>query len=138
MGDVLARAYGRRPTLFPSVYQAAAWAVISPRIGTARAAAVTRTLAAEHGETVAIAGETIAAFPTPTALLDLDDVPGLPAEKVRRLHGVARAAPDGELDVARLHGRDPYDYDDPATLAAATPLAPYRMRVAFLLRMGEA
>ncbi len=189
VGEVLARAYGRRPTLFPSVYEAAAWAVISPRIGKARAAAVTRGIAAEHGETLAIAGETIAAFPTPSALLGLDDVPGLPAEKVRRLHGVARAALDGELDVARLralgpdgaraalrrvrgigefwssgiwlracgvvdewpdeplataalarlHRRDPHDYDDPATLAAATaPLAPYRMWVAFLLRMGEA
>jgi DNA-3-methyladenine glycosylase II len=189
VGAVLARSYGRRPTLFPSVYEAAAWAVISPRIGTTRAATLTRRLAAEHGETLTLAGESIAAFPTPTALLGLDDVPGLPAEKVRRLHGVARAALDGELDVARLralgpdgaraalrrvrgigefwssgiwlracgvvdewpdeprataalallHGRDPHDYDDPATLAAATaPLAPYRMWVAFLLRMGDA
>ena len=189
VGAVLARAHGRRPTLFPSVYEAAAWAVISPRIGQDHAATLTRRLAAEHGETLAVAGETIAAFPTPHALLALDEVPGLPAEKVRRLHGVARAALDGDLDVARLralgpdraraalrrvrgigefwssgiwlracgvvdewpdeprataalarlHGRDPADYDDPATLAAATaPLAPYRMWVAFLLRMGEA
>ncbi len=189
VGAVLARAHGRRPTLFPSVYEAAAWAVISPRIGKAQAATLTRRLAAEHGETLALAGETIAAFPTPPTLLGLDEIPGLPAEKVRRLHGVARAALDGELDVARLqalgpdgaraalrrvrgigefwssgiwlracgvvdewpdeplataalarlHGRDPRDYDDPATLAAATaPLAPYRMWVAFLLRMGDA
>ncbi|MDX6225362.1 MAG: DNA-3-methyladenine glycosylase [Frankiales bacterium] len=189
VGAVLARSYGRRPTLFPSVYEAAAWAVISPRIGTAQAAALTRRIAAEHGETLSLAGETITAFPTPQVLLDLDDIRGLPAEKVRRLHGVARAALDGELDVARLralgpdgaraalrrvrgigefwssgiwlracgvvdewpdeplataalarlHRRDPVDYDDPATLAAATaPLAPYRMWVAFLLRMGDA
>ncbi|MDT7741635.1 MAG: DNA-3-methyladenine glycosylase [Actinomycetota bacterium] len=189
VGAVLARSYGRRPTLFPSVYEAAAWAVISPRIGTAQAAALTRRIAAEHGETLSLAGETITAFPTPQVLLDLDDIRGLPAEKVRRLHGVARAALDGELDVARLralgpdgaraalrrvrgigafwssgiwlracgvvdewpdeprataalarlHRRDPADYDDPATLAAATaPLAPYRMWVAFLLRMGDA
>ena len=189
VGAVLARAYGRRPTLFPSVYEAAAWAVISPRIGKARAAVLTRRLAAEHGETLTLAGERIAAFPTPHTLLGLDEIPGLPAEKVRRLHGVARASLNGELDVARLralgpdgaraalrrvrgvgefwssgiwlracgvvdewpaeprataalahlHGRDPHDYDDPATLAAATaPLAPYRMWVAFLLRMGDA
>jgi DNA-3-methyladenine glycosylase II len=189
VGAVLARSYGRRPTLFPSVYEAAAWAVISPRIGTAQAAALTRRIAAEHGETLSLAGETITAFPTPQVLLDLDDIRGLPAEKVRRLHGVARAVLDGELDVARLralgpdgaraalrrvrgigafwssgiwlracgvvdewpdeprataalarlHRRDPVDYDDPATLAAATaPLAPYRMWVAFLLRMGDA
>lgn len=189
VGALLARRYGRRPTLFPSPYEAAAWAVISPRIGKARAAALTRRLAAEHGTTLAIAGEAVATFPTPERLLSLGDVPGLPAEKVRRLHGVARAALDGDLDVARLralgpdgaraalrrirgigtfwssgiwlracgvvdewpdeplataalarlHGRDPADYDDPATLAAATaPLAPYRTWVAFALRMGDA
>ena len=189
VGAVLARAHGRRPTLFPSPYEAAAWAVISPRIGAARAAVITRRLGAEHGTTLEIAGETITAFPTPETLLGLDEVPGLPAEKVRRLHGVARAALDGELDIARLrslgpdgaraalrrirgigefwssgiwlracgvvdewpaeprataalarlHGRDPADYDDPAALAAATaPLAPYRMWIAFLLRMGDA
>jgi DNA-3-methyladenine glycosylase II len=189
VGAVLTRAYGRRPTLFPSPYEAAAWAVISPRIGTTRAAAITRRISADQGETLVLAGETITAFPTPQVLLGLDEIPGLPAEKVRRLHGVARAALDGELDaarlralgpdgarealrrirgigefwssgiwlracgvvdewpdeprataaLARLHGRDPADYDDPATLAAATaPLAPYRMWVAFLLRMGDA
>ncbi len=189
VGTLLARRHGRRPTLFPSPYEAAAWAVISPRIGTAQAATLTRRIAADHGETLTLAGETIAAFPTPDVLLGLDEIPGLPAEKVRRLHGVARAALDGELDVARLralgpdgaraalrrirgigefwssgiwlracgvvdewpdeprataalaalHGRDPADYDDPATLAAATaPLAPFRMWVAFLLRMGDA
>ena len=107
VGAVLAHAHGRRPTLFPSVYEAAAWAVISPRIGQDRAATLTRRLAAEHGETLALAGETIAAFPTPQALLALDEAPGLPAEKVRRLHGVARAALDGDLDVARLRSLGP-------------------------------
>lgn len=187
VGELLDRHHGRRPTLFPSTYEAAAWAVISPRIGTAQAAALTRRIAADHGETITLAGETVTAFPTPHTLLDLDEIPGLPAEKVRRLHGVARAALDGDLDVARLralgpegaraalrrirgigafwssgiwlracgvvdewpdeprataalarrHGRDPHDYDDPATLAEATaPLAPFRMWVAFLLRMS--
>ncbi|GAA4837289.1 hypothetical protein GCM10023201_27900 [Actinomycetospora corticicola] len=185
VGRVLAAHPGRRPILFPSVYEAAAWAVISPRIGKARAATVTRRLAAEHGTRLGGVG----CFPTPEALLRLDVVPGLPEEKVRRLHGVARATLDGELDVdrlrdlgpqgaraslrrvrgigefwgsgiwlracgvvdewpdeplataalARLHGRDPADYTDPTVLAAATaPLAPYRMWIAFLLRMANA
>ncbi|NMO90868.1 DNA-3-methyladenine glycosylase 2 family protein [Actinomycetospora sp. TBRC 11914] len=189
VGALLARRHGRRPTLFPSPYEAAAWAVISPRIGKARAATLTRRLATDHGTTLHLAGESVATFPTPQRLLTLDEVPGLPAEKVRRLHGVARAALDGDLDIhrlqalgpdgaraalrrirgigefwssgiwlracgvvdewpdepratallARLHGREPTDYDDPATLAAATaPLAPYRTWVAFALRMGDA
>ncbi|MCD2197356.1 DNA-3-methyladenine glycosylase 2 family protein [Actinomycetospora endophytica] len=187
VGELLDRHHGRRPTLFPSPYEAAAWAVISPRIGKTQAAALTRRIAADHGETLTVAGESVTTFPTPGTLLGLDEIPGLPLEKVRRLHGVAHAALDGELDVARLqalgpdgaraalrrirgigefwssgiwlracgvvdewpdeplataalariHGRDPHDYDDPATLAAATaPLAPFRMWVAFLLRMS--
>jgi DNA-3-methyladenine glycosylase II len=187
VGAVLARQYGRRPLLFPSPYEAAAWGVISPRIGMAQAAALTRRLSAEHGETLTTAGGPVDTFPTPPTLLGLDEIPGLPAEKVRRLHGVAHAALDGVLDVdrlralgpqqaraalkrihgigefwssgiwlracgvvdewpdeprataalAHLHRRDPQDYDDPATLAAATaPLAPFRMWVAFLLRMS--
>ncbi|WP_157647722.1 DNA-3-methyladenine glycosylase family protein [Actinomycetospora chiangmaiensis] len=185
VGTVLAAHPGRRPVLFPSVYEAAAWAVISPRIGKARAATLTRRLAAEHG--TRLAG--VDCFPTPTTLLGLEGIPGLADEKVRRLHGVARAALDGDLDVdrlralgpvgaraalrrvrgigefwssgvwlracgvvdewpdeplataalARLHGRDPADYADPAVLAAATaPLAPYRMWIAFLLRITNA
>jgi DNA-3-methyladenine glycosylase II len=189
VGALLERHHGRRPTLFPSPYEAAAWAVISPRIGKAQAATLTRRIAAEHGTTLHLAGESVATFPTPETLLGLEEIPGLPAEKVRRLHGVARAALDGDLDItrlralgpdgaraalrrirgigefwssgiwlracgvvdewpdeplataalARLHGRDPAEYDDPAVLAAATaPLAPYRMWVAFLLRMSGA
>lgn len=195
VGAVLAAHPGRRPILFPSVYEAAAWAVISPRLGKARAATLTRRIAAEHG--TRIAG--VDCFPTPSALLGIEAIPGLPAEKVRRLHGVARAALDGELDadrlralgpegaraalrrvrgvgefwasgiwlracgvvdewpggasgatgsageplataaLARVHGRDPADYDDPAVLAAATaPLAPYRTWIAFLLRITYA
>lgn len=185
VGTVLAAHPGRRPVLFPSVYEAAVWAVVSPRIGKARASALIRRIAAEHG--TRLAG--VDCFPDPRTLLGIDAVPGLPAEKVRRLHGVARAALDGDLDVerlralgpdgaraalrrvrgigefwssgiwlracgvvdewpaeplataalARLHGRDPADYDDPAVLAAATaPLAPYRMWIAFLLRITSA
>jgi DNA-3-methyladenine glycosylase II len=185
VGTVLAAHPGRRPILFPSVYEAAAWAVISPRIGKARAAALTRRIAAEHG--THLAG--VDCFPAPAALLGIEEIPGLPAEKVRRLHGVARAALDGGLDVdrlralgpdgaratlrrvrgigefwasgiwlracgvvdewpeeplataalARVHGRDPADHDDPAVLAAATaPLAPYRTWIAFLLRITQA
>ena len=186
VGAVLARHPGRRPVLFGSVYEAAAWAVISPRIGVRRAATLTRRLSAEHGTPLDVAGHTVDAFPTPGTLLALDEMPGLPDEKVRRLHGVARAALDGDLDVARLralgpvgaraalrrvrgigefwsmgiwlracgvvdewpdeprataalarlHGRDPAEYDDAVTLAAATaPLAPYRTWIALLLRI---
>ena len=107
VGAVLDRRYGRRPTLFPSPYEAAAWAVISPRIGMAQAAALTRRITAEHGERLTTAGGPLDAFPTPPTVLTLDEIPGLPAEKVRRLHGVADAALDGRLDVDRLRALGP-------------------------------
>jgi DNA-3-methyladenine glycosylase II len=54
-----------------------------------------------------LAGEELDAFPQPDSLLALGPGPGLPEEKVARLHGVARAALDGELDVGHLHELGP-------------------------------
>ena len=101
--DALRDLPGVRPVLFPSPYEAAAWAVISPRIGKAGAAALQRRLAAAHG--LEIGG--VAAFPTPEALRRVEDFPGLPEEKLRRLHGVADAALAGDLDVHRLRALGP-------------------------------
>ena len=97
-----ARAPGVRPVLFPSPYDAAAWAVLSARTPALRAAAHRRALCEQLGTTHAMDGQRLAAFPTPQQLRALDALPGLPAEKVRRLHAVADAADDGRLDVAAL------------------------------------
>jgi DNA-3-methyladenine glycosylase II len=98
---------GQRPVLFHSPYEAAAWSIISARRPSAQAAGVRRALAEELGATFTVAGETLAAFPQPERLLEVEPRPGLAPEKVERLHGVARAALDGELDVARLHELGP-------------------------------
>jgi DNA-3-methyladenine glycosylase II len=92
----------RRPVLFGSVYEAAAWAILSTRVRAPRAAALRRTLVAEHGEAIELDGETWRAFPSPAALLALAELPGLPEEKLRRLHGVAEAAQAGFLDADEL------------------------------------
>jgi DNA-3-methyladenine glycosylase II len=55
-----------------------------------------------HGATFDLAGQQLTAFPVPEALLAVESFPGLPPEKIERLHGVARAALDGLLDPARL------------------------------------
>jgi DNA-3-methyladenine glycosylase II len=98
---------GQRPVLFHSPYEAAAWSVISARRPAAQAAGMRRALAEELGQTFTLAGETLAAFPRPERLLDLEPRAGLPAEKVERLHGIARAALAGDLDVARLQELGP-------------------------------
>jgi DNA-3-methyladenine glycosylase II len=102
IGRLLSIAPGLRPPLFHSPYEAAAWAVLSARRPAKQMAEVRRRLSEAHGATFAVAGETVAAFPTPRQLLELSAFPGIPDEKLARLHGVAAAALDGVLDVDRL------------------------------------
>jgi DNA-3-methyladenine glycosylase II len=95
---------GQRPVLFHSPYEGAAWAIISARRPSARAAEVRRELSIQLGETFELAGQTVHAFPQPEHLAELgDQFPGLNLEKLIRLRGVAGAGMDGTLDVAHLH-----------------------------------
>lgn len=98
---------GQRPVLFPSPYEAAAWSVISARRPAAQGARVRAQLGTDLGATFDLDGVAYPAFPQPERLLELAAVSGLNDAKVQRLHGVARAALAGELDVARLHALGP-------------------------------
>lgn len=104
---LLAAAPGLRPPLFYSPYEAAAWAVLSARRPAAQMADVRRHLSAEHGQTFDLAGEQVAAFPTPERLSRVRAFPGLSADKITRLHAVAEAAQAGQLDAARLQAMAP-------------------------------
>jgi DNA-3-methyladenine glycosylase II len=98
---------GLRPVLFHSPYEAAAWSIISARRPAVQAAAVRDQLARELGTSFQLDGAALAAFPLPERLLGCAERPGLPPEKVARLHAVARAALDGQLDADRLRALDP-------------------------------
>lgn len=104
---VLEAAPGLRPPLFHSPYEAAAWCVLSLRWNTRQAAAVRDRLARTHGRAFDVAGVPMGAFPTPTQLLAVDAFDGVPAVKIERLHGVARAALGGELEPERLRNAEP-------------------------------
>ena len=97
-----------RPVCFYSPYEAAVQAVIAQRISMRQAARIKTGLAERLGETIEIDGLRLPAFPLPQRLVDVGDVPGLAAEKVARLHGIADAALDGRLDAARLRSQ-PFD-----------------------------
>ncbi|MGI8715298.1 MAG: DNA-3-methyladenine glycosylase family protein [Solirubrobacteraceae bacterium] len=114
---------GQRPVLFPSPYEAAAWSVISARRPAAQGAKVRAELGARYGATFELAGSTLLAFPQPEQLAELDDeFPGLNDTKLERLRGVARAALDGDLDVARLHQLGPErGYEDVQRLSGIGP-----------------
>jgi DNA-3-methyladenine glycosylase II len=99
---LLAAAPGFRPVCFPSPYEAAVWGVLAQRISMKVASSLKQRLAIAT-ETVAEGfGRTLHPSPAPARLLALEDAPWLPAEKLARLHAVARAALDGELDATRL------------------------------------
>jgi DNA-3-methyladenine glycosylase II len=107
MARLLAAAPGLRPPLFYSPYEAAAWAVLSVRRVPKQMDGVRRRLSEAHGATFVLAGERVAAFPSPEQLLLVDAFAGIDADRLKRLHGVARAALDGLLDVSRLHALGP-------------------------------
>ncbi len=108
---VLARVHavapGFRPSNFYSPYEAAVWSVVSARRARAQGIALRRRLSEAHGAVFELAGRPEAALPLPARLLELDGFPGLPADRIPRLHAIARAALEGRLDVARLTAMEP-------------------------------
>lgn len=109
MARLMAAAPGLRPPLFYSPYEAAAWSVLSARRPARQMAEVRRRLSETHGRVFVIAGERLAAFPTPDQLLDVQEFPGVPEVKLERLHGVAEAALRGDLDCDRIRAMDPQE-----------------------------
>ncbi len=107
IGRLQAAAPGLRPPLFYSPYEAAVWCVLSARRPARQMMQVRDRLGRAHGAVFELAGEQLAALPTPDQLLAVDSFPGIPADRMPRLHGVARAALDGLLDAGRLLEQGP-------------------------------
>ena len=123
VGRLMEALPGLRPVCFTSPYEAATWAVISQRISMIQAAAIKARLTAAHGQLLSVGGGPIRCFPTPEQLLEVRSVPGLAAEKVERLHGVARAALAGLLDCDRLRALG--DEDGPASVRVIPGIGPF-------------
>ena len=107
LGRLEATAPGFRPALFYSPYEAAVWSVISARRARPQGIALRTRLSSAHGRTFDLAGVPTAALPTPSALLSLESFPGLPQDRVPRLHAIAEATMRGRLEVARLTAMSP-------------------------------
>jgi DNA-3-methyladenine glycosylase II len=97
-----------RPVCFFSAYEAATSFVIGQRISMVQVRRVKERLAEQAGDgiEVEVDGErrTFHCFPRPQQLLAMAEIPGVAANKVERLHGLARAALDGRLATERLRG----------------------------------
>src|SRR4051794_4991739 len=108
---VLARLHavapGFRPALFYSPYEAAVWSVVSARRPRSQGIALRQRLCEEAGTTLMLAGQPVAALPTPSRLRRVEAVPGLPADRVPRLHAIAEAAQQGRLSADRLRAMAP-------------------------------
>ena len=103
------RAPGFRPALFCSPYEAALWSVISARRPRRQGIGLRAALSERHGAVFELAGQPVSALPTPSALLALDAFPGLPDDRVPRLHAIAEAAARGQLETERLVVMSPGD-----------------------------
>jgi len=102
IGRLQEAAPGLLPPLFHSPYEAAVWSVLSARRPANQMAQVRARLSERHGRVFELAGQRLAAMPTPEQLLRVTEFPGLTAEKIHRMHGIARKALTGSLDVDRL------------------------------------
>ena len=98
---------GFRPALFYSPYEAAAWSILSARRARSQGITLRAKLSEAHGASFDLAGRQTLALPTPSALLALDSFPGHPADRIPRLHAVARAAHEGRLSAQRLSAMEP-------------------------------
>jgi DNA-3-methyladenine glycosylase II len=107
LGSVQQAAPGLRPPLFYSPYEAAAWAVLSSRRPPKQMMAVRERLSRAHGAVFDLAGQQLAALPTPERMLGVASFPGIAPDRMERLHGVARAAQEGRLDAAHLLALSP-------------------------------
>jgi DNA-3-methyladenine glycosylase II len=108
---VLARVHeiapGFRPALFYSPYEAVLWSILSARRPRSQGITLRTRLAEQHGTGFDLAGQRVYAVPTPSRMLAVESVAGLPADRIPRLHAAAEAARDHDLDADRLRSLPP-------------------------------
>src|SRR6185437_3647719 len=80
IGRLQQAAPGLRPPLFHSPYEAAAWSVLSARRPARQMMTIRQRLSEAHGASFDLAGQPVAAFPLPEALLEVASFPGIPAD----------------------------------------------------------
>ena len=107
LAAVHARAPGFRPALFYSPYEAAVWSIVSARRARSQGIGLRTRLAEQAGTAFEVAGVRTLVVPTPTQLLAVESVSGLPADRIPRLHAIAEVARAGRLEADKLRAVDP-------------------------------
>jgi DNA-3-methyladenine glycosylase II len=101
------RAPGFRPALFYSPYEAALWSIISARRARSQGITLRAKMSERYGASFELSGQPALCVPTPGAVLEIESVPGLPADRIPRLHAIAQAAQRGLLNADRLRAMAP-------------------------------
>jgi DNA-3-methyladenine glycosylase II len=109
LARVHARAPGFRPALFYSPYEAALWSIISARRARSQGITLRTRMSEQYGAGFELSGSSTVCLPTPSSVLQIESLQGLPADRIPRLHAVAEAAQRGQLDADRLHAMSPED-----------------------------
>jgi DNA-3-methyladenine glycosylase II len=107
LSRVHARAPGFRPALFYSPYEAALWSIISARRARSQAITLRTRMSEKYGARFELSGSSTVCVPTPSSVLQIESLPGLPVDRIPRLHAVAEAAQRGQLDADRLRAMSP-------------------------------
>ena len=131
-----AAAPGFRPALFHSAYEALVWAVLSARRSRAQAIPLRLRLGEQLGTTFDLAGRPTVAVPTPARLRELTALPGLPADRVPRLHAIAEAAAEGRLATDRLRALPPEEAA--AELRRLPGIGPFYATLVVVRALGHA
>jgi DNA-3-methyladenine glycosylase II len=107
LSRVHARAPGFRPALFYSPYEAALWSIISARRARSQGITLRTRMSEQYGARFELSGSSTVCVPTPSSVLQIESLPGLPVDRIPRLHAVAEAAQRGQLDADRLRAMSP-------------------------------
>jgi len=137
---VLARVHdkapGFRPALFYSPYEAAVWSIISARRARSQGIIVRNRMSEQYGAEFELSGTRTSCVPTPSGLLGMESVPGLPADRIPRLHAVAEATQRGRLDAERLRAMSPEDAQ--AELQQLPGIGPFYSSLIVIRAFGHA
>jgi DNA-3-methyladenine glycosylase II len=136
LAKVHARAPGFRPALFYSPYEAALWSIISARRARTQGITLRARMSEMYGAGFDLSGIRTLCVPTPSAVLEMESVPGLPADRLPRLHAVAEAAQRGELDAERL--RSMPQEDAQAELQRVPGIGPFYSSLIVIRACGHA
>ncbi len=136
LAPVHEKAPGFRPSNFTSPYEALIWSVISARRARPQGIALRTRIAEAHGTVLEVDGVPTPVVPEPRALLAMDSFPGLPADRIPRLHAVANAAIAGELSADVLRALPPEDAK--AQLQTLPGIGPFYSALVVIRALGHA